>query len=141
MARGDRKIVISRDAARKQVLAHADGSGSIAAMDPADSSPPPTPPDVPPPPPPPPPAPEAEPPPAPGTHSADEKQWAMFCHLAAFAGLVILGIGQILGPLVIWLIKKDTMPFVNQEGKESVNFQISVTIYGIVSCLAMLVCI
>lgn len=65
----------------------------------------------------------------------------MFCHLAAFAGLVIPGVGQILGPLVIWLIKKDTMTFVNQEGKESLNFQISATIYGAVSCLAIFVCI
>ena len=48
--------------------------------------------------------------------SAEERQWAMFAHLSALAGLVI-PFGSIIGPLVILLIKKDTMPFVNDQGK------------------------
>ncbi len=39
---------------------------------------------------------------------------------------------NILAPLVVWLIKKDTMPLVDDQGKEAINFQISVFIYGIV---------
>ena len=64
----------------------------------------------------------------------NEKTWALFCHLLAFAGFFV-PLGNIIGPLVIWLIKKDAMPVVNDQGKESLNFQISVTIYGIVSAI------
>lgn len=71
-------------------------------------------------------------PPAPaGAPSAEERQWAMFAHLSALAGLVI-PFGSIIGPLVIWLIKKDTMPFVNDQGKEALNFNITVAIAAIV---------
>ena len=74
----------------------------------------------------------------------DERQarmWGMFCHLAAFAGFVIPYAGNIIGPLVIWLIKKDESSFVNDQGKESLNFQISMTIYGIVAFLLCFVVI
>ena len=64
--------------------------------------------------------------------SAQERQWAMFAHLSALLGLIItghwLGWGCFLGPLVIWLVKKDTMPFVNDQGKEALNFNITVAI-------------
>ena len=69
-----------------------------------------------------------------------ENDWGMFCHLAALAGFVV-PFGNIIGPLVIWLIKKDESEFVNDQGKESLNFQISITIYAIVSALLMLVVI
>ena len=55
--------------------------------------------------------------------SKDEKTWAMLCHLSAVAGFVI-PFGSILGPLVVWLIKKDEMPIVDLHGKKSLNFQI-----------------
>ncbi len=51
----------------------------------------------------------------------------MFCHLAALAGFVI-PFGSVIGPLVVWLIKKPEMPFVDDQGKESMNFQITVLI-------------
>jgi len=57
----------------------------------------------------------------------------MFCHLSAFAGLIGIPFGNIIGPLVLWLIKRDEIPFVDQEGKESLNFQISMTIYALVA--------
>lgn len=59
----------------------------------------------------------------------------MLCHLLALAGLVGIPFGNILGPLIIWLIKKDEFPLVNQEGKKSLNFQISMTIYAIVAII------
>jgi uncharacterized protein len=67
-------------------------------------------------------APEAPPPPAPaGSPSKDEKTWGLLAHLSGiFLGFV--------GPLIIWMIKKDEMPFVNQEAKEALNFQITVAI-------------
>lgn len=64
----------------------------------------------------------------------DEKQartWGMMCHLAALSCWVGVPFGNILGPLLVWLIKKDELPIVNEQGKESLNFQISITIYFI----------
>ena len=59
----------------------------------------------------------------------------MVCHLVALTVYVGIPFGHIIGPLVIWLIKKDEYSFVNDQGKESLNFQISMTIYGIVAVL------
>ena len=73
------------------------------------------------------------PPPPGGTPSAEERQWAMFAHLSALlGGLLTSGwagnIGFFVGPLVIWMMKKDTMPFVNDQAKEALNFAITVSI-------------
>ena len=57
----------------------------------------------------------------------EARQWGMFAHLAALAGFII-PLGHVIGPLVVWLTKKDQMPFVNDQGKESLNFQITVSI-------------
>lgn len=70
--------------------------------------------------------------------SKEEKQWGMFCHLSALAILLIPSIGNIVGPLIIWLLKKDQYKFVDQEGKESINFQISITIYLYISAVLTL---
>ena len=63
---------------------------------------------------------------------ADQRQWAMFAHLSALVGGLLTsaagGWGCFIGPLVIWLVKKDTMPFVNDQGKEALNFNITVAI-------------
>jgi uncharacterized Tic20 family protein len=75
------------------------------------------------------------------TTNKEETMWAMFCHLGAFAGFIIPIVGNILGPLVIWLLKKDEFPLVDDQGKESVNFQISMTIYFIISAILMFVII
>ena len=65
--------------------------------------------------------------------SAEERQWAMFAHLSALAGGILTAgwagsIGCFIGPLAIWLMKKDTMPFVDDQAKEALNFNISVAI-------------
>jgi len=57
----------------------------------------------------------------------------MLCHLTALSVYIGIPFGNILGPLIIWLIKKEEFPFVNEQGREALNFQISMTIYGIVS--------
>ncbi len=72
--------------------------------------------------------------------TSEEKQWAMFAHLAAFAGFMI-PFGNVLGPLAIWLIKKDSSAFVNDQGKEALNFQISMCIYLLVAALSIFVLI
>ena len=81
--------------------------------------------------------PESEVPPAELT--ADEKNWCMFCHVSALCGLV--SIAPILGPLIIWLIKKDEMPIVNTHGKEAINFQLSIMLYAIVSGFLIIILI
>jgi len=86
------------------------------------------------------PAPAAAPEPAPappsGPPSAEEKQWALFAHLSALIGAIFtgffFGFGCFIGPLIIWLIKKDTMPFVDDQGKEAVNFNITLAIVAAV---------
>lgn len=65
----------------------------------------------------------------------DENMWAMFCHLSTFAILIIPSFGNIIAPLIIWLIKKDEFPLVNDQGKEAINFQITMTIYFIASII------
>jgi uncharacterized Tic20 family protein len=74
------------------------------------------------------------------TASKDERMWAMLCHVVAFAGFLI-PFGNIIGPLVIWLLKKEEMPLVNDQGKESINFQITITIGYIISAVLFLVVI
>jgi hypothetical protein len=69
---------------------------------------------------------------------SQERNWGMFCHLAAFATFLI-PFGNIIGPLIVWLVKKDESAFVDEQGKESLNFQISVTIYIIVAAILVLV--
>lgn len=69
-----------------------------------------------------------------------ERNWAMGCHLIALVGFII-PFGNIIGPLVFWLIKKDESELVNDQGRESLNFQISITIYAIVSALLILILI
>lgn len=71
---------------------------------------------------------------------AQEKNWGMACHLVALSGFVI-PFGHILGPLVIWLMKKDESEFVDDQGKESLNFQISATIYLAIAAILIVIVI
>ncbi len=80
------------------------------------------------------------PPAATGAPTAEAKQWAMFAHLSALVGYLI-PFGSIIGPLVIWQIKKNEMPFVDDQGKEALNFQITVAILAIVAILLILILI
>lgn len=68
--------------------------------------------------------------------SKDAKQWAMLTHLAAFAAFLI-PFGNIIGPLLVWQLKKDLGPFVEQNGKEAVNFQITIAIVALVCTMLM----
>ena len=70
----------------------------------------------------------------------DERTWAMLCHFSAFAGL-IFPFGNFLAPLIIWLIKKEDLPFIEDQGKEVLNFQISMTIYLLISGLLCIILI
>ncbi|WP_346854359.1 DUF4870 domain-containing protein [uncultured Draconibacterium sp.] len=68
-----------------------------------------------------------------------EKQWGMFTHLAALATFVLPVAGNFIGPLIIYLIKKDEYEFVNDQGKEVLNFQISWSIIFAISIVLIFV--
>ena len=60
--------------------------------------------------------------------SSDDTTWGMLCHISALAGFVI-PFGNIIGPVIVWVLKKDQSPFVDAHGKEAINFNISYSIY------------
>lgn len=72
--------------------------------------------------------------------SGEEKNWAMVAHLLP---LVAWGVpfGNIIAPAVIWFLKREEMPFVNEQAREALNFQITMTLAGIVCALLFLVVI
>ena len=57
-----------------------------------------------------------------------ERNWAMFCHLSAFAGF-FFPFGGVIGPLICWLSKRDESVWVYLNGRDSLNFQLSVLLY------------
>lgn len=77
----------------------------------------------------------------PAVTPANARGWEVACHLAGFSGYVITGIGWILGPLIVWLLKRSEIPSVDAHGKEALNFQISVLIYALAMLMiAFLTC-
>ncbi len=72
--------------------------------------------------------------PAPVVTTSDDRSMAMLTHLLAL-------VSGFLGPLIVWLIKKDQSPFVDYHGKEALNFQISLFIYWIATILLVIVLI
>lgn len=83
------------------------------------------------------PEPSATPPPASG--GITEQQWILFLNVSALAGLVIPSMGHILGPLIIWLIKKPESAAIDAAGRAVLNFQISWTIWMILSVVVAFV--
>ena len=74
------------------------------------------------------------------TNSGEEKNWVLACHLSAFA-MFVFPLGNVLAPLIIWLIKKDEFPLLDDQGKEALNFQISVTLYLFVAGILTIIVI
>ncbi|MFV1999821.1 MAG: DUF4870 domain-containing protein [Acidimicrobiia bacterium] len=66
---------------------------------------------------------------------SDSKGWAVASHLLPWVGVGVLG------PLIVWLIKRDEDVFVEWHARESLNFQISLLIYFAVSVILMFVVI
>jgi uncharacterized protein len=63
--------------------------------------------------------------------TSEERTWAMFCHLSALLAYFAAGM-TFLGPLICWLIKKDMSRFVDENGKESLNFQLNILVYTVI---------
>ena len=72
--------------------------------------------------------------------SRQVRQWAMFCHLSALLGIWV-PFGSLIGPLILWQMKRETDPFIDDQGKEALNFQISVAIASAICLLLMVVVI
>ena len=64
----------------------------------------------------------------------------MFAHLGALSGYVGVGFGFIVGPLVVWLIKRNDYPLVDDQGKEVLNFQITMLIASVICVPLILLC-
>ena len=63
------------------------------------------------------------------------RNWAVAAHLSGLSLYLGVPFGNILGPLVIWLIKQGESPYAEQQAKEALNFQISLTLYGVAAGL------
>src|SRR5437870_12189175 len=80
------------------------------------------------------------PPPTPST-SSEVRTWCVLCHASALAGLFLHFLGHLLGPLIVWLVKRGDSPEVDAHGKESLNFQISMLIYDAIAAILCIVLI
>ena len=79
-------------------------------------------------------------PPTTSVSSSDVRIWNILCHASALLGIFLHFPGHLLGPLIVWLAKRDDSPEIDANGKESVNFQISMLIYNgiaVVFCLVL----
>lgn len=81
----------------------------------------------------------------PVTAQKNIRTWTVLCHASAFLGFFIPAAGHVLGPLLVWLLKRDESPEIDAHGKESLNFQLSMFIYtaalGVVCFILMFVLI
>ena len=66
------------------------------------------------------------------------RTWEVLCHALGFAGFVF-PFGNILGPLIVWLMKRAESPSVDAHGKEALNFQISMTIWVLLAAATFLI--
>jgi uncharacterized Tic20 family protein len=74
----------------------------------------------------------------------DARMWAMICHLAGLGWLIwwiVPLIGGVIGSLIVWQVKKDVHPFIDDSGKEACNFQISMLIYALIAGLLCFACV
>ena len=60
----------------------------------------------------------------------DERNVAMLAHLCGFAGLIV-PLGNIIAPLIIWLLHRDKSEFIADQALESLNFNITIILAGI----------
>jgi uncharacterized Tic20 family protein len=73
--------------------------------------------------------------------SADVRTWNVLCHASALLGLFLHFLGHLLGPLIVWLVKRGDSPEIDAHGKESLNFQLSMLIYDAIAAILCLVLI
>ena len=69
------------------------------------------------------------------------RTWNILCHASALLGVLLHFPGHLLGPLIVWLAKRDDSPEIDAHGKESMNFQISMLIWNVIAGILCLVLI
>ncbi len=72
--------------------------------------------------------------------STDERNWALLIHISTLSGFII-PFGNIIAPIILWHMKKEESAFIGMHGREAINFQISMTIYILVSIILIFVLI
>ncbi|MFC6334980.1 DUF4870 domain-containing protein [Paenibacillus septentrionalis] len=73
-------------------------------------------------------------------NTQDERTWSMLAHLSSLVGLFFSGTGFIfgfIGPLIIWLLKKDQSHIIAENAKEALNFNITYTIFSVIALLSV----
>jgi len=73
--------------------------------------------------------------------SSGVRTWNVVCHASALIGFFVPWAGHILGPLIVWLAKRGDSPEIDANGKESLNFQISMLIYNLIAGILCLILI
>ena len=81
------------------------------------------------------------PPPVTASTSSNVRTWNVLCHASALLGFFVPWAGHILGPLIVWLAKRGDSTEIDEHGKESLNFQISMLIYNLIAGILCLVLI
>ena len=73
--------------------------------------------------------------------ASNVRTWNILCHASALLGVFLHFPGHLLGPLIVWLAKRDDSSEIDAHGKESLNFQISMLIYNAIAAVFCLVLI
>ena len=64
----------------------------------------------------------------------EQRQWALIAHLVPLTGYLFpLPLLNVIAPAIVWFLKREEMPFVDEQAKEAINFQILMTIFGVIS--------
>ena len=83
-----------------------------------------------------------QPPPIPSSStSSDTRTWCVLAHATALVGFLVPLAGHIVGPLIVWLVKRVDSAEIDAHGKESLNFQLSMLIYNLIAAVLCLVLI
>ena len=78
---------------------------------------------------------------APAVSNVNVRAWKILCHASALLGVFLHFPGHVLGPLIVWLAKRDDSPEIDAHGKEALNFQLSMLLYTLISGVFCLVLI
>lgn len=73
------------------------------------------------------------------TVPADSRNWGVLTHLSAF--VMLFGVPAVVGPVVLWAIKRQDDPYVDSHGKEAVNFNISFLVYAVAAAILIVLLI
>ena len=73
--------------------------------------------------------------------SSSVRTWCMLAHASALVGFLVPVAGHLVGPLIVWLAKRQDSPEIDAHGKESMNFQISMLIWNCIAAILILVLI